>query len=157
MRKMDGDGLSAKKPREWNDVGLLVKQRESWADAVNAALEKAGRPERVDHRSLKDQGIDRLPEPKKGVAATAMKRKGFLEDPERFKLVRKIKLLNDAIPFLRAMQRQGHVQHYGMNSGWWDKTRFAMSRIHTKAKQVVKGAWQKLVESRRDKGPQIER
>ena len=68
-----------------------------------------------------------------------------------------VQLLNDAIPFLRAMQRQGHVQHYGMNSGWWDKTRFAMSRIHTKAKQVVKGAWQKLVESRRDKGPQIER
>ena len=50
MRKIDGEKFSAKKPREWNDVDLLVKQRETWAEAVNAALEKAGRPERVDHR-----------------------------------------------------------------------------------------------------------
>src|ERR1700689_4365816 len=69
MRKLDGEKFSPKKPREWNDVALLVKQRESWADAVNAALEKAGRDERVDHRSLKDRGIDRVPEPKIGVAA----------------------------------------------------------------------------------------
>src|SRR5215469_8025354 len=89
LRKIDGERFSAKKSREWNDVGLLVKQRESWAAAVNAALEKAGRPERVDHRSLKDQGIDRLPEPKIGVSATAMKRKGILDDPEKFKVVRK--------------------------------------------------------------------
>ncbi len=54
---------------------LKVKQRQSWADAVNAALEKAGRDERVDHRSLKDRGMDALPQPKIGVAATAMKRK----------------------------------------------------------------------------------
>ena len=61
MRRLDGDTFSSKKATEWNDVGLLVKQRESWAEAVNAALEKAGRTERVDHRSLKDRGIDREP------------------------------------------------------------------------------------------------
>jgi ATP-dependent exoDNAse (exonuclease V) alpha subunit len=120
MRKLDGEKFSPKKPREWNDVALLVKQRESWADAVNAALEKAGRDERVDHRSLKDRGIDRVPEPKIGVAATAMKRKGVLEDPERFKAVRKVKLLNDAMPFIRAIQQHGHIQHYGMGaSRFW--------------------------------------
>src|ERR1700733_3650863 len=107
MRKLDGDKFSAKKSREWNDVAVLARQRESWADAVNAALEKAGRDERVDHRSLKDQGIDRLPEPKIGVAATAMKRKGLLDDPERFKLARKIKLINDAMPFIRSIQQHG--------------------------------------------------
>ncbi len=31
MRKLDGERFSPKKPREWNDVALLVKQRESWA------------------------------------------------------------------------------------------------------------------------------
>jgi len=158
MRKLDGEKFSPKKPREWNDVALLVKQRESWADAVNAALEKAGRDERVDHRSLKDRGIDRVPEPKIGVAATAMKRKGVLEDPERFKAVRKVKLLNDAMPFIRAIQQHGHIQHYGMGaSRFWDKTAFLMSRVRDQAKQAVKKTWQKLFDSRRDKRPDIER
>src|SRR5580704_7804749 len=80
MRKIDGDHFSAKKPREWNDTGLLVHQRESWGKAVNAALEKAGRPERVDHRSLADRGIDRIPEPKLG-KAKPMKDRGAVEDP----------------------------------------------------------------------------
>jgi hypothetical protein len=44
-------------------------QRETWAEAVNSALEKAGRPERVDHRTLKAQGMDREPQPKIGVTA----------------------------------------------------------------------------------------
>lgn len=88
LRKLDGEKFDAKKAREWNDKGLLVKQRESWAAAVNAALEKAGRSERVDHRSLQDRGIDKIPEPKIGVAATAMKRKGLVEDPWRCQLVR---------------------------------------------------------------------
>jgi len=158
MRKLDGEKFSAKKPREWNDVGLLVRQRESWADAVNAALEKAGREERVDHRSLKDRGIDRVPEPKIGVAATAMKRKGVLDDPERFKLVRKVKLFNDALPFIRAIQHHGQIQHYGMGtSRFWDKTAFLMSRVRDQAKQAVKNVWQKLVTTGRDKGPEIER
>jgi len=158
MRKLDGDHFSAKKSIEWNDVALLVKQRESWANAVNAALEKAGCDERVDHRSLKDRGIDRLPEPKIGVAATAMKRRGVLEDPERFRLVRKVKLLNDAMPFIRAIQQHGQIQHYGMGaSRWWDKTAFLMSRVRDQAKQAVKKVWHKLVDTRRDKGPEIER
>jgi len=158
MRKLEGEKFSAKKPREWNDVGLLVKQRESWAAAVNAALEKAGREERVDHRSLKDRGIDRQPEPKIGVAATAMKRKGLLDDPERFKLVRKVKLFNDALPFIRAIQHHGQIQHYGMGaSRFWDKTAFLMSRVRDQAKQAVKNVWQKLVTTGRDKGSEIER
>ena len=85
--------------------------RESYANHENAALEKAGRPERVDHRSLKDRSIDQIPQPKIGKEATAMKRKGILEDPERFKVVRKVKLLNDAMPFIRAIQRHGELQH----------------------------------------------
>ncbi len=157
MRKLDGDKFSAKKSREWNDVGVLAKQRESWAAAVNTALEKAGRPERVDHRSLKDQGIDRLPEPKIGVSATAMKRKGVLDDPERFKLVRKTKLINDAMPFIRAIQRRGEVQHYGMAGKWWDKTVSVMSRMREQASKAVKQTWRKLFESQRDKGPDRER
>jgi hypothetical protein len=57
MRRLDGDHFSTKKATDWNDVKLLVEQRETWAGFVNKALEKAGRSERVDHRSLKDRGI----------------------------------------------------------------------------------------------------
>lgn len=156
MRKLDGENFAAKKSREWNDVAVLARQRESWAEAVNAALEKAGRPERVDHRSLKDQGIDRLPEPKIGKEATAMKHRGVLEDPERFKLVRKIKLINEAMPFIRAIQRRGEVQHYGM-AGWWDKSMSAFHKIRERASKAIKGTWQKLMDSQRDKGTDWER
>src|SRR5581483_8015778 len=148
MRKIEGDKFSAKKPREWNDVGLLVKQRESWAKAVNDALEKAGRQERVDHRSLKAQGIDREPQPKIGVAATAMKRKGLLSDPERFKVVRRIKIWNEAMPFFKAIRQHGEVQQvrqHGVGKSWWEQSITFMSSVKAQAEKMVKETWHKLL------------
>ena len=153
MRKLDGDKFSAKKSTEWNDVQLLVKQRESWANAVNAALEKAGRPERVDHRSLKERGIDREPEPKIGVAATAMKRRGVEADPERVQLVRRVKLLNEVRPMLRAIQHGGEISQKGMGASWWEKSVTFMSRIRERASAWVKNKWSRLVDSQRSKEP----
>ena len=132
---------------------LLVKQRESWANAVNAALEKAGRPERVDHRSLKERGIDRDPEPKIGVSATAMKRRGVEADPERVQLVRRVKLLNEVRPMLRAIQHGGEISQKGMGASWWEKSVTFMSRIRERASAWVKGKWSKLVDSQRSKEP----
>ena len=40
----------------------LVELRERFADLQNAFLEEYGHTDRVDHRSLADQGIDRIPE-----------------------------------------------------------------------------------------------
>ena len=40
----------------------LVALRERWAKLQNSHLEKHGHTDRVDHRSLKDQGIEREPE-----------------------------------------------------------------------------------------------
>lgn len=162
MRKIDGDGFSAKKPREWNDKAVLIHQRESWCDAVNAALEKAGRPERVDHRSLKDQGIaDRIPQPKIGRAATAMKRKGLVEDPERFQEVRYVKTLNEVMPQMKAIKQHGEVNQDGMGASWWEKSVVFMSRIQQQARDAIKGAWQKLLDSQRTKpetkGPELEK
>jgi hypothetical protein len=54
----------------------LQHQRKAWADTLNRHLEAVGREERVDHRSLKDRGIDREPEPKKGPLASLMEREG---------------------------------------------------------------------------------
>jgi len=148
MRKLDGDRFNARKATEWNDVGLLAHQRESWADAVNAALEKAGRPERVDHRSLKDQGIDRIPQPKIGVAATAMKRRGVLPDPERFQLLRWVKSLNEVRPQMRDIQGPGEIQQFGAGKTWWEKSIIFMSRVRQAARETVLDTWNRLLDSR---------
>jgi hypothetical protein len=56
------------------DKAYIKQLRKDWSDTLNRHLEAAGLPERVDHRSLKDQGIDRKPEPKKGPIAAKMER-----------------------------------------------------------------------------------
>ncbi len=61
------DKGGAKKYRRGNGMAEvkaeLSEQRERWANLQNYHLEKHGHNERVDHRSLKDQGItDREPE-----------------------------------------------------------------------------------------------
>jgi ATP-dependent exoDNAse (exonuclease V) alpha subunit len=155
MRKLDGDKFSAKKPREWNDVSLLVAQRESWANAVNAALERAGRPERVDHRSLKDRGIDQIPEPKIGVAATAMKRRGVVDDPERFQLVRYVKSLNAVRPWMRAIEKFGEVYQHGMGKTWWERSLIFATQARQTVRQTVMDTWAKLLDSRQMRGNSI--
>lgn len=40
----------------------LLETRERWATVQNQHLEKHGHPDRVDHRSLRERGIDRQPE-----------------------------------------------------------------------------------------------
>ena len=157
MRTIDGDKFSAKKPREWNDKGLLIHWRESWCAAENAALEKAGRPERVDHRSLKDRGIDQVPQPKLGKEAVGMKKRGVVEDPERFKAVREVKMMNELRGMVKAVFKRGEVAQIGMGDTWWEKSITFMSRIREQAATVVKNSWRKLVDSNRQKdGPEIE-
>lgn len=63
------------KAREWNRPEILKRWRESWAVAVNMALAARGISDRVDHRTLAAQGIDR--EPKNlGRDAVEMERRG---------------------------------------------------------------------------------
>jgi hypothetical protein len=76
---MDGEGLGAK-TRELDDKktgGQEVRHiREYAAAVINTALERAGLDERVDHRSFKDRGIERVPSEHLGVEAAAMERRG---------------------------------------------------------------------------------
>lgn len=44
----------------------LVEERKLWADVQNEHLAMHGHSARVDHRSYKEQGIDRIPEPHLG-------------------------------------------------------------------------------------------
>lgn len=64
----DGGALKTDelKPKAW-----LENTRALWADLVNEALAAAGHDVRVDHRSLADQGIDRVPQVHLGPKASA--------------------------------------------------------------------------------------
>ena len=57
-------------PPEW--VGEV---RERWANMANEALEKAGLDERIDHRSYKEQGVDKIPGVHIGPNVLAMDRR----------------------------------------------------------------------------------
>lgn len=58
----------------------LLKIRAAWAGIVNDSLERFGIADRVDHRSLAEQGIEREPTRHKGVAAVNMERRGLLAE-----------------------------------------------------------------------------
>lgn len=154
LRKLDGERFAAKKAREWNDVGLLVHQRQSWAEAVNRALELAGRPERVDHRSLKDRGIDRAPEPKLGPAATARRKEGV--DSPAHQRLREVKLLNEVRPLLKAVRAGGEVPQRGVGATWWERSVVFATRVReqvNRVSQAVRDRWQAFVAGRRSPPP----
>ena len=147
MREITADGFG-KKEREWNTTALIEHWREAWETAVNRALERAGRTERVDHRNLEEQRaetleraetaraandnarakvfdlaairLDRDPEPKIGHIAMALERRG--EETERGNLWRAI--------VARNLDRFGDwltLQRVRLD-GLWERLEAAMSR-----------------------------
>lgn len=75
MRDLTGDGFG-KKNRSWNDSERVEGWREDWARIQNRALERSGSRDRVDHRSLDAQGLDRQPTKHLGPIATEIERSG---------------------------------------------------------------------------------
>ena len=73
----------------WNSEEQLVEWRKEWADVTNRYLERAGREERIDHRSNAARGLDEIPTIHEGVAAQALERKGIISD--RCEINRQIK------------------------------------------------------------------
>jgi MobA/MobL family len=88
------------KNRTWNERSFLEQYRANWAKTTNKYLELAQVPDRIDHRSLADQGIERIPQIHIGVAASAMERKGM--QTERGDLHRQITAANQEIATARA-------------------------------------------------------
>ena len=62
---------------DWNDKGNAEKWRAAWAAHMNKALEAKGVTVRVDHRSYKRQGVDKIPSIHMGVAAMRMEKRGI--------------------------------------------------------------------------------
>jgi ATP-dependent exoDNAse (exonuclease V) alpha subunit len=87
-REATSAGLGAKTTLEWNDAnrrdaGLkpaiyeLLHVRQRWASLTNEALQEAHIDARIDHRTLKAQGIDREPLPHIPRTAFEMERHGY--------------------------------------------------------------------------------
>ena len=68
LRDIDKDGFG-KKNRDWNEHSLATEYRKNWAEKVNHELEKRGHEQRLDHRSYKEQGIEKIPTIHEGAIA----------------------------------------------------------------------------------------
>ena len=58
-REIDAEGFTTKN-RDWNGKDVLEDWRSSWAEVSNAALERSGLDERIDHRTLEAQREEAL-------------------------------------------------------------------------------------------------
>jgi len=134
----DLDPIAHQRAADRDKPNEVKKLREVWADMQNQALERAGRPERVDHRSLVDQGItDRLPGQKLGPAAAAMERRGDASD--RGDSSRKIQaeykvVVVDLDKYRAEKQRLQEQQREQRDTtrreeGWSDRARTATAKL----------------------------
>jgi hypothetical protein len=131
-REVTRAGLGEKTWVEWNDatrresglrssVGELLHVRERWAMAANAALQLEHINARVDHRTLRAQGIER--EPKHiSRAAFEMSRPGYSQRPPQREQAAAPKDLKDiakeaAMNWLRYRQAQKEDEAQGKVKG----------------------------------------
>lgn len=93
---------------------------------ANNALERSGQEERIDSRSLKDQGIDREPTEHIGPSGSALDRRN--EFSERAELNKQIRDLNkERVQALREL-KQLHNEQRKVNS--------EVSELYLKRKEV---------------------
>lgn len=102
MRPVNENGFEKKKNRDWNKKELLNEWRKSFADITNEFLKENGIEERIDHRSLKDQQVDRIPQIHEGRVARAMSEKGIKSD--RVTENEEIKQANEELKTLEQQQ-----------------------------------------------------
>ena len=88
----------------WNSEEQLAAWRAAWADVSNRHLERAGREERIDHRSNAARGLDEIPTIHEGAAAQTLERKGIISD--RCELNRQIRADNALLRELKAAARK---------------------------------------------------
>ena len=104
---------------DWNDKENVEIWRAAWAAYTNRALESAGRPERIDHRSYKRQGIDKISSVHLGPAASQMEKRGIRTG--------KIRALQESAALFSFLQANGiqsmqqlHEKIADMNSRYYD-------------------------------------
>lgn len=94
------------KDRDWSRREKVRELRESWERAVNLALKRAGHHTVISMKSLSDQDIDRLPEPKLGAVQAAMVRQG--KETEAIRQVQALREIRQLEASLEKVQAEIH-------------------------------------------------
>lgn len=111
-RRISQTGQLTDKARELDDYKTRTAEldyiRTHWANMCNLELEHYGIAERVDHRSLSAQGIDRAPQIHVGVHATQMERRGI--ETERGEINRQRQRINNGIERIERTISRGEAE-----------------------------------------------
>lgn len=91
---------TTQKTTDWDNQENVNKWREDWARQCNEMYKKKGIDKTIDHRSYKEQGIDKIPTIHLGSTANAMERRGKITN--RGNLNREIKLTNEQVEKVKA-------------------------------------------------------
>jgi hypothetical protein len=129
-REIGPEGFTAKN-RDWNAVEILEGWREAWARDSNAALERAGIEDRVDHRTLVAQRDEALE------LAVAARERGD-EGAELVQTVRAIELDRPPLPQLSLgawqMKERGiEVGHVGA----WHEAKARAAEVMEVARELA--------------------
>ncbi len=82
----DRDPKTNKRVIGTSEIGSTERLRESWEKFANQALERAGSSERIDRRTLAEQGIEREPTIHEGPQSQAMDKRGARPESRRRQL-----------------------------------------------------------------------
>lgn len=119
---------------DWNKKERLEEWREQWANYVNRSLERNGIKERIDYRTLAEQGIERIPQIHVGTHANAMEKRGIQSD--RGQINKKIKELNSQIENIEKENVKAISEFNELNKEEKEKYRF----ITLEEKEIIKKA-----------------
>jgi hypothetical protein len=75
-RNVSREGFGLKNV-EWNKKEFLLSYRKAWTHIINSTFARKGLDERIDHRTLKAQGLDREATIHLGHQAAALEKKGI--------------------------------------------------------------------------------
>lgn len=106
------------KTTNWDDKEFLECCRKNWAIKINQAYESKNLPLKVDHRSYKEQGIDKIPTIHIGKASVEMEmrrvKKKTKEQPDRIKIFRDIKEANKNIEIINKeiSRTETHIDYF---------------------------------------------
>lgn len=106
-REVDSTGFT-KKNRDWNNKANLEKWRKSWAEKINERLLANNIQEKISHLSLKEQGIERIPQIHIGPTAAAIEKNGSCSD--RATMNRAIKKENQRIEQIKLEVKECKIE-----------------------------------------------
>jgi hypothetical protein len=124
------------KNTDWNKKEFLLSYREAWANIINGMLVRKGLDDRIDHRSYKEQGVDRLPYIHLGHEAAALEKKGIAT--RRGDYNREIKRRNEASKIRAALMEANYSMWHEQQKEILQGIKELQQQQHETIMQVVR-------------------